>query len=206
MKPIVTKNYLKLIVESSKQRVIEVFFKYPEKEFSLSDIAELARVAKPHLGKILTEFYNLGFIHITKLSNIWRIKANRQNPLYIKSKIVYNFNLIYQSNIVEFLEFHFNNPKAIILFGSLRKGDDISTSDIDLAVEVSGHQEYTLVGSKEIPQLHEFEKYFNKKIQLHVFTRKDIDINVFNNIANGIILSGFLEVYPNEKRNNWPSR
>ena len=83
-----------------------------------------------------------------------------------------------------------------MLFGSVVENKLTFRSDIDIAVEISGHKEYTILGSKEIPGLSEFERYFNKKIQIHVFTRKDIDINVFNNIANGIVLEGFLEVKP----------
>ena len=36
----------------------------------------------------------------------------------------------------------------------------------------------------------------NIKVNLHVFSRKHIDLNVFANIANGIVLNGFLEVRP----------
>ncbi len=59
MKPHVTKknrSYMKLIVESSRQRVIEVLFRWPEREFSLSDLAKEAGVAKAHIGQILKEF------------------------------------------------------------------------------------------------------------------------------------------------------
>ena len=202
MKPIVTiknqqkEQLKKLGMQSSAERVLEVFLKYPEKEFSLSDVAKEAGVAKAHLGRTLTGFYNLGIIEITPLTNIWRIRANQRNSLFIKSKIIYNLNLIYQSNLVEFLEGYFNAPKAIVLFGSLRKGDDISTSDIDIAIEISGNKAYTILDSSNLPELGEYEKCFKRKIQLHIFTRKDIDINVFNNIANGIILFGFLEVKP----------
>ena len=36
----------------------------------------------------------------------------------------------------------------------------------------------------------------NVKVNLHIFSRNKIDLNLFANIANGIILSGFLEVLP----------
>lgn len=193
MKPKVTKKYLKLLIETARQRVLEVFFNYPEREFSLSDLAREAGVAKPHIGKILDEFYSLGIIQITKLTKIWRIKANQQNWIFIKSKIIYNLNFIYQSGLVELLNEHFNNPKAIILFGSFRKGEDISTSDIDIAIETEGVEEYKTVTAKE---LIEFENLIKRKIQIHLFNRKNVDINVFNNIANGIVLLGFLEVKP----------
>ncbi len=127
------------------------------------------------------------------MSKIWRIKANQQSPEFIKSKVIHNLNFIYQSGLVEFLNEQFNNPKAIILFGSFRKGDDISTSDIDIAIESDEVEEYKTVTTKE---LIEFENLISRKIQIHLFNRKSVDINVFNNIANGIVLMGFLEVKP----------
>jgi predicted nucleotidyltransferase len=193
MKPKVTKKYLELTIQNSTQRVLEVLFQYPEKEFSLSDIAKEARVAKPHIGAILANLEQIGFITITKLSKIWRIKANQQNTNFVKSKIIYNLNFIYQSGLVKFLEDHFHNPKAIILFGSFRKGEDFSTSDIDIAIETDEMKEYETLGLRE---LSDFEKEIRKRIQIHLFNKKNVDIYVFNNIANGIVISGFLEVKP----------
>ncbi len=193
MKPYVIKRYQRLISESATQRVLEILMHYPEQEFSLSDLAKEARVAKPHIGKILKELEQLGLITITKLTKIWRIKANQQKLQFMRSKIVYNLNFVYQSGLVEFLNDHFNNPKAIVLFGSFRHGEDISTSDIDIAIETEETQEYQTLGLKE---LVEFEKMIKRHIQIHLFNRKDIDSHVFNNIANGIVLMGFLEVTP----------
>ena len=36
----------------------------------------------------------------------------------------------------------------------------------------------------------------NVPVNVHVFSRNKIDLNLFANIANGIILEGFLEVRP----------
>ena len=193
MKPIVTKKLLTFYIETARQRVLGILFRYPEKEFSLSDLAKEAGVAKAHIGKILNELYSLRLIEITKLSKIWRIKANQGSAEFIKGKIVYNLRFIYQSGLVEFLNEQFNNPKAMVLFGSFRKGDDISASDIDVAIESDKADDYKIVRHKK---LAEFEDSIGKKIQIHLFNRKNIDLNVFNNIANGIVLSGFLEVKP----------
>src|SRR3989344_3615850 len=135
IKPIVYKKYLKLYEETAKNKVIEILFRYPEKEFSLSDLAREAGVAKANIGRILEEFQEAGLIQIEKLSKIWRIKANQTNWRYIRSKIVYNLNSVYKIGLVEFLVEYFNNPKAIVLFGSFRKGEDLSDSDIDIAIE-----------------------------------------------------------------------
>ncbi len=191
IKPVVHKKYLKLYEETAKNKIMEVLFKYPEKEFSLSDLAREAGVAKANIGNILGEFQEVGLITIEKLSKIWRIKSNQTNWFYIRSKIVYNLNFIYRSGLVEFLVDFFKNPKAIVLFGSFRKGEDLSNSDIDIAIESDEVEEYKTTGLRE---LSEFESIIGRKIQIHLFNRSGIDIGVFNNIANGILLWGFLEV------------
>lgn len=193
MKPKSEKRKHTFYIETAKQRVLSVFFKYPEKEFSLSDLAREAGVAKAHIGRILNEFYEIGLINIMKLSKIWRIRVNQQSTEYIKYKIVYNLAIAYQSSLIEYLNDYFSNPRAIILFGSYRKGEDISTSDIDIAIEDDEVEEYKVLRLKEIIEI---EEEIGRKIQIHLFNRKNIDLNVFNNIANGIVLSGFLEVKP----------
>lgn len=192
MKPNVTKRYQKILIESSTQKAAKVFYEYPEKEFSLSDLAKESGVAKPHIGKIIEKLRKLGFIQVTKLTKIWRIKANQGNWFFIRNKIVYNLNYVYQSGLVEYLIDHYNKPRSIILFGSFRKGEDNSDSDIDIAIEDS-RKDYLVI---RLGALEDFERMTGRKINLHLFNRKTVDINVFNNIANGILLFGFLEVKP----------
>lgn len=190
-KPIVPKKYLKLYNETARNRILKIFFTYPEKEFSLSELAREAGVAKANIGKILNDLYELEIIEITKLSKIWRIKSNQNNWGFIKGKIVYNLDFIYQSGIVKYLNERYRNPKSITLFGSFRDGTDISCSDIDIAIESNDFKKYTIV---EIKELYNFKKIIDRRIQVHEFNRQDIDINLFNSIANGIVLLGFLKV------------
>ncbi|MBI3190142.1 nucleotidyltransferase domain-containing protein [archaeon] len=191
-KPIVPKSYRRIITETGRQRVLEILAKYPEMEFSLSDLAKESGVAKANIGSILDDLQKMNLVEITKLSKIWRIRAKQGSPEFIKNKIIHNLHLVYYSGLVEFLSDYFNNPKCIILFGSFRHGDDVSGSDIDIAIETDKKRDDII----EIKELMAFEKEIGRKIQIHLFNRKNVDLNVFNNIANGIVLSGFLEVKP----------
>jgi len=191
VKPIVPKKYWKSYIQTGKERILQVLFSWPDKEFSLSDLAKEAKVAKANIGEILDEFNDLEIIEIIKLSSIWRIKANQKSWNFIRAKIVYNLNFIYQSGLVEFLNEQFKNPKSISLFGSFRKGEDVSDSDIDIAIETYESRAY---GTIQLDKLSGFEKIIGRKIQIHLFNREKIDLNLFNNIANGIVLLGFLEV------------
>jgi len=190
--PYVPKEYRSFLIETGRQKVLEVLFNFPDKEFSLSDLAKEAGVAKANIGEILETLLAHDMIEITKLAKIWRIRTKRSWN-FTRAKILYNLNFVYQSGLVEYLYNYFNHPKSIVLFGSFRKGEDVSGSDIDIAIESDQEAEYKIIGLRE---LSEFEKDTGRKIQLHVFNRKNVDINLFNNIANGIVLIGFLEVKP----------
>ena len=98
-----------------------------------------------------------------------------------------------ESELVQYLEKALGNPKAIVLYGSYRWAEDISTSDIDIAVEATEDIEVTFIRPDG---LERYERLLAHKIQLMKFNRKKININIFNNIANGIVLSGYLEVKP----------
>jgi len=170
---------MKPFISSAKQRILEVLFLHPEKEFSLSDMAKAAKVAKPHVSPILMELEKEDIIEIRKLSTIWRITAKREDKFF-RLKMVYNLHALLESGIIETISK--DHPKAIILFGSYRFGEDVSTSDIDIAVEDS--KEY------RTEELRVSTKNSLKRIQLHHFSPASTDKNVLANIANGIVLAG----------------
>ncbi|MBI3051615.1 MarR family transcriptional regulator [Candidatus Woesearchaeota archaeon] len=187
-----------LIKRESIERLLQYLYTFPEREMSLSDLSKETGISKSTVSRLIGILQEAGIIEVIKLNTIHRIKANLNEFSYTKRKIAYNLSIVYESGLVEWLLAWANerglHPKAVIVFGSFRNGDDISTSDIDLAVEViddAGPQHFELVDKdgKSVTVL-------DRKIQLHIFKRSDIDINFFNNVANGIVLHGFLEVKP----------
>ncbi len=166
------------------------FFSFPEKEFSLNDIADELEIAKTSANIIITQLVNDNFLTVTKIGKLWRIKANPQHLWFTTRKIPFNLRLVYESGVIPWVEREIQNAKTIILFGSYRKGDDIESSDLDIAVEVTDEQNLD-IWKAFIPKLG---YRTNINVNIHIFSRKKIDINLFANIANGIILKGFLEV------------
>lgn len=180
--------------ETATERLLRVFYWYPEVEFSLSELARQAGVSKSTASRLLGGLKELGVAKVLDEGIVLRIKANTESFEFIKLKIAYNLYSIYITNLVEFLDETLSQPKAIVLIGSFRRGEDISTSDIDIAVETVEATETTMVRPEG---LERYERYFGgRKIEVHLFNRSKVDINFFNNVANGIVLSGFLEVKP----------
>ena len=171
--------------------VMELFFKFPNISFSLSEVAEKTGLSKATVSKVIKNLHNANIVNIEDLEVIYRIKAANENWEYRREKIIRNIAAVVRSNISEFLAQEYKNPKCIILFGSFRGGEDDEGSDIDIAVEVSGKNE---TGLFEFNEFKVIENELNRKISVHVFNREKIDRNFFTNIANGVVLYGLLEV------------
>lgn len=193
-KPIVSKKEQLFDEATCTQKLLGTFFRQPNRDFTLSEIAKEARISKSTASRLLANFGKYGIIKITPLGkngHVLRIRANYENPLFRYQKIAYNLTTVYSGRIVEFLNEAFGHPKTIVLFGSFRSGEDTTGSDIDIAIETAGDRELQVLRLKE---LEAFESQTERQVKVHVFNRKHIDLNLFNNIANGIVLSGFLEV------------
>ena len=173
------------------QKMLIWFFCFPDKEFSLNEISNSLNISKTTANKVIKELKNEGFLSIEVLGKIWRISSNRYHFYNFSRKISYNLMMLYNSGIIEEIKKSVGNPRTIILFGSYRKGDDNEKSDIDIAVEVLGNKEPRII---EFGVIDKFLYRKNVVINLHIFSRNKVDLNLFSNIANGIILDGFLEV------------
>ena len=178
-----------MLQKSSIMRVAEVFFISPTNSHYLLDISRKAGIAHTSVKRNLFMLIKLDLLE-RKVERRGKrrfpvYKAKRDEPAFRREKKIYNFAYILESGLIEYLEEKLT-PKAIVLFGSYRRGEDIEDSDIDLFVEC-----------KEQPMnLTEFEKKLGRKIELHFredFTGYSKELK--NNIINGIVLFGFLEGY-----------
>lgn len=150
-------------------------------------IAKSLNVSPPAIMKALPELskQELIIMQQDKDSKRWAIKINRENHKIMQLKRVENLKRIYESGFADFLEKEFAGA-IIILFGSYSKGEDTINSDIDIAV----------IGRKEKKiSLIEFEKLFERKIIINFYSSfKDIHKHLKENLCNGIILAGGIEL------------
>lgn len=180
-------------INEAYQKMQLWFFSYPDREMGLSDLALNLGISKKTTNLIVTKLSNEGFLKKEILGKTWRISCNKEHKYNLSRKISFNLTMIYESGILERVHQLIQNPNTIILFGSYRKGDDNEKSDIDIAVEVFDNKEIEIIESGII---RKFGFRENVPVNIHVFSRNKIDLNVFANISNGIVLEGFLEVRP----------
>jgi predicted nucleotidyltransferase len=177
------------------QKVLYWFFSFPNMETGLNDLSSDLNISKNTAKTIINHLVEAGFLNMKVYGKTWRITCNLNHLYNFTTKISFNLAMVYgayygglRDNILKIV----GNAKSVILFGSYRKGDDNDKSDVDMAVEVAD-EELRIVELGIIPRLG-FRN--NVKVNLHIFSRNKVDLNLFSNIANGIVLEGFLEVRP----------
>jgi predicted DNA-binding transcriptional regulator len=174
-------------------KVLIWFFSFPDREMSLSDLSEALRISKTTTNRVVNQLVKEGFLNIEVLGRIWRISCIKDHPYNLSRKIGHNLTMVHESGIIEHIHKMIENTRAIILFGSYRKGDDTEKSDIDIAVEVLDNKELRII---ELGIMPKFGYRKNVHVNLYIFSRNKVDLNLFSNIANGIVLEGLLEVTP----------
>lgn len=158
-------------------RVLELFYEYPNKAFTIRDIAKKTKIPKSTVHKYVKEL---------KTNNLVTDDNQASNSDFFKIKKTHHYiEKLMNSGFIDYLEKELN-PDAIILFGSFRKGESDYDSDIDIFIESDI--------KKEI-KIKSFEKKLNHKIQLFVETDiHKLPDRLFNNVINGIKLRGFVKI------------
>ena len=171
-------------------KVMRWFFSFPDKKIGLNDLIKEVSISKTTANKVINRLEKEGFLTKEVIGKAWRVSCNQKHEYNRTKKICYNLELIYESGIIKEIDKKYR-PKSIILFGSYRRGDDNEKSDIDIAVEIVSATELRI---EEFGILEKFGFRKNVEINVHIFSRKKINNNLFSNIANGIVLDGFLEI------------
>ncbi|MDD5191562.1 MAG: nucleotidyltransferase domain-containing protein [Candidatus Nanoarchaeia archaeon] len=189
-----TKSILKNVNVDQLERTLDKclmwFYAYPRTKIGLTDLARYIRSSKTATKQVIESLVQIQFLNKDVIGKAWLLYANQKHPYFITKKIPYNLTIIYESGVLDAIHKSIPSPRAIVLFGSYRWGSDVEDSDIDIAVEVVNNQELQIIRLGEIEQLG-YRK--NVPVNLHIFSRNKIDLNLFANIVNGIVLDGFME-------------
>lgn len=175
------------------QKMLHWFFSYPNRQIGLNDLSAELQISKTTAKRIVLQLVHEGFLKREILGRLWRISCVQQHIYNFTRKVCYNLIWVYESVILSAIHEIVPNAKSITLFGSYRKGDDTEDSDIDIAVEVLGDEEPKI---SQLGILPVFGYRKDIQVNLYVFSRNKVDLNLFANIANGIRLEGFLEARP----------
>ena len=169
--------------------ILKSFFEEPNRKFSIRELSRILRINHTTVRQYLNQLVKEGFLSSKKegLYLFYRLVLSKKT---LNLKLYYNLEKIRESNLIQDLEKVFNLP-VIVLFGSYASSMDDKTSDIDICLISNIEKEF---------QTEKYEKSLNRKISIHKFNKnnwikaKKSNPNLINNICNGIVLSGELEI------------
>lgn len=150
-------------------------------------LAQLLDVSPTAIAKVLPrlEKEHMVIRERQKDLNLILVKLNRDDQHVLQLKRTENLKMLYESGLINFLDDQLPGA-TIVLFGSYARGDDLRSSDIDLAI--MGRKEKELALSK-------FEKLLDRKILLNFYSSlKEIHKELRENICNGIVVTGGIEL------------
>lgn len=172
---------------SIKDKIKEYFFLNPTIKLRVRQIERLVNVPLPSAIRYTKELERERILKIYRIAGIITYSADRTSKKFIIEKGQFNIRKLYASKLVDFLVEELSNP-PIIVFGSYARAEDIETSDIDIYIE-------TPVKAKI--DFKRFEKLLHHNIQAFIYKKINEVENreLANNIINGVILNGFVEVF-----------
>lgn len=172
-------------MNTHEQKILVLFFYNLMGKFHIREVGRETGLDTKTVMKYLKKFTKQGIILRKKKRNGFPYyEANRLCPLYRHKKSIAALEKIYESGMIERLEKELS-PKVMVLYGSMRKGTYHPKSDIDIFVQAK----YKLVG------LYDIEMKLGHKIHL-LFEEdlKNLSKGLLQNIYNGIVISGELEI------------
>lgn len=172
-----------------KLTILKPFFEEPNRKFSIRELSRILKINHTTVRQYLNQLTKEGFLSFKK-EGIYSFYYLILNKKTLNLKLYYNLEKIRESNIIQDLEKVFNLP-VIVLFGSYAYAMDDKTSDIDICLISNVEKEFST---------EKYEKKLNRKVSIHKFSKEGwkktikTNPNLINNICNGIILSGELEI------------
>lgn len=162
-------------------KTLEVFFGEPTKIHFIREISKKVGLSQSAVRNHIKFLFEKNMIIKKKSKPFDGYISNRDNDEFIFCKMIYNL-----SSIKALRDFIIREifPKAIVLFGSYLRGEDIESSDIDL---------FVLTNSKKEIDFSYFEDVLERKINvLYSNNLELLDKVMQGKIKNGFVLEGEL--------------
>jgi len=155
-----------------QQRVLGILFGQPDRSFYSNEIAKLGKTGRGSLQRELERMTTSGLITMTVIGRQKHYQANNNSPIFqeVRSIVLKTFGL---SDVLRLaLSVYADAIRYAFIYGSVAKGTDTATSDIDVMViaeglsyshlfEVLTKTEETL-GRKVSPTLYAPEEFLRK--------------------------------------------
>lgn len=170
--------------------LVQFFLENPYKEVHLRELAKMLHISPFAVKKYADRMLKEGLLIEERKANVRLFKANAPNLVFKHLKIAYSLQGIQKAGLVASLKSGIAGVSAIVLFGSMAKGEDDKNSDMDLVVIGTKKEKGNKLNIKREANLHLFSwTRWKKEAKENPAFYGDV-------IVSGIALYGELPIVP----------
>ncbi|MFT7458548.1 MAG: putative nucleotidyltransferase [Planctomycetota bacterium] len=149
----------------TQQRVLGLLFGKPDQSFYANEIVRWADMGRGTISRELECLVSADLIVVSRTGNQLHYKANSENPIYSEMLGIVRKTFGVADVIREALEPLLGKIDLAFIYGSIAKGSDVKTSDIDLMLVGKG-----LVYSDVMTLLLPLEESLQRPINPTIYT------------------------------------
>lgn len=117
---------------SSQQKVLALLFGQPDREFFVVELIQLAGCGRGAVQREIVRLAESGLASVSKAGNRKYYRANPESPLFEEICSIVRKTVGVEASIRNALAPLVDRLVLAMLFGSVARGDETATSDIDL--------------------------------------------------------------------------
>lgn len=153
----------------TQQRVLSLLFGKPDQSFYTNEIIRWADMGKGTITRELEKLVSVGLIEMVRTGNQNHYQANPSSPIYeeLLGIVRKSFGLV--DVIKNALHTVTNQIELSFVYGSIAKGEESASSDIDLFVVTE-----TLAYADMMNVLKEAEEILGRPINPSIYTKEQI--------------------------------
>lgn len=156
-----------LLFGTYRQRILSMLLLHPESSYHVRELARLTGTTAGTLHKELTRLAETGLLLREKQGNQVRYQANRQYPVYSELASLFRKTTGLADVLAEALQTLAGGIEAALVFGSVARGEETASSDIDLLIVGN-------VGFAEaVKALHPAQAALSREINPVIVTREE---------------------------------
>jgi len=122
------------LFSDSQSRVFRWLFGQPERSYHLNELLRLTNLGSASLQRELGKLAEAGLVNSEKVGNLRRFQANKDSPVFDELVALTRKTLGAQPLLQEALAPMQEKLELAFIYGSVAKGTDTASSDIDVMV------------------------------------------------------------------------
>jgi predicted nucleotidyltransferase len=128
-------HWLEEIMDSkSKIRILRIFFRHQDREFTEREVAELVKMSPNTVNLAFRDLRKTNILHFRKIGRAHVYKLNKDSPLWhVVHEIFFIENELF-ANLLPLIGKEMKGTLSCVLYGSFARGTEEWDSDMDLLI------------------------------------------------------------------------